>query len=451
MEFFLQHRRVTTLSPQRRKQLFCFLLALITCVTFWPVVHNGFIEYDDDNYIFENPVVSAGLSWFGIGWAFIGVHSANWHPLTWLSHMLDCQLFGLNPGAHHLGNVLFHCANSLLVFWFLDLLTGKFWRSLLVAAIFALHPLRVESVAWAAERKDVLSAFFFLLTLLMYVRHVRAQINLASPQPGVSLRFALLFYLLALLAKPMAVTLPMILLLLDFWPLQRRANFKLQLKEKWPFFFLAIIFCVITWFAQHQQLPAQPTSLLLRLENVASDYLSYLKKILWPHDLSFLYLRPEQISQNHFLLALFVLASFSSAAVTQWRCRPWLMTGWLWFGFMLLPVTAISLHKLSIADRYTYLPGIGFSVMLVWGIAEIGERFWCHRVGKVLATTVALLILFFYVQQTRQQISYWRNTQTLMEHALKLDRNNDVAAQILRIYRFEQEHPGVREKSFPKK
>ncbi len=473
---------MTRLSLQLRKKLFCLLLTLVTLATFWPVIHNGFIEYDDDEYIFENPTVRAGWSAPGFVWAFMGYHCANYHPLAWLSHMTDCQFFGVNAGAHHLMNVLIHCANAVLLLWLLDLLTGKFWRSAFVAAVFALHPLRVESVAWAAERKDVLCAFFFLLTLLAYVKCVRRHAgNMMREACSVNTvgrdvedsritphasparpRLALIFYLLALLAKPMAVTLPVILLLLDFWPLGRIAGnklkvkgspsqnlqpstFNIQLHEKWPFFFLSIVFGATTVFAQHNLLPKQPTTLFTRLEHLTADLFGYVEKILWPQDLSFLYLRPEHISTFHLLTATLLLLGISIFAGFNWRRRPWLLAGWLWFLVMLLPVTAVTLNKLSIADRYTYLPGIGFCVLLVWGTAEVGEKFFVRLVGKIIAVTVAFTILFFCAVQTRQQIGYWKNTQTLMERALQLDPNNDVAAQILRIYRFEQEHPGVRE------
>ena len=456
----MQHPVVNRLSPQLRKKLFCLLLALATLATFWPAIHNGFIEYDDDDYIFENPTVRAGLSWSGVAWAFMGVHAANWHPLTWLSHMVDCQLFGLNPGAHHLVNVLFHCANAVLIFCLLEVLTGKFWRCAFVAAVFALHPLRVESVAWAAERKDVLSAFFFLLALLAYVKYVRREAGFVNektradaiplrPPPAARPRRALLFYLLALLAKPMAVTFPVILLLLDFWPLKRVSSFKFRVSgllfEKWPFFFLSAVFSAVTIFAQHSLLPPQPATLFTRLENMTVDFFGYVEKILWPRDLSFIYLRPEHVSASHLLIAALVLGVISFLALSNWRRRPWLAVGWLWFLVMLLPVTAVTLNKLSIADRYTYLPGIGFCVMFVWGVAEAGGKFIARRAGKIFGVAVALAILFFCALQTRTQIGHWKNTRTLMEHALKIDPENVIARHILGIYIFEQEHPGVRE------
>ena len=446
---FLQHPAVTSPKPQTRKWLFSLLLALVTLATFWPVVHNGFIEYDDDEYIFENPTVRAGWTAPGFAWAFMGFHCANYHPLTWLSHMTDCQFFGVNPAAHHLVNVAFHAANAVLLLWLLDGLTGKFWRSAFVATLFALHPLRVESVAWAAERKDVLCAFFFLLTLLMYVRHVQAQLAGEKRRIGTNLRLALLFYFLALLAKPMAVTLPLVLLLLDFWPLRRDSSFTFQasslLAVKWPFFFLSATFGSLTLFAQHGTLNKETPTLATVFASATADYFEYLQKVFWPQNLSFLYERHAPVTARQLLLAALVLAGISALALFNWRRRPWLAFGWLWFVVMLLPVTMAGLNKLSIADRYTYLPSIGFSVMLVWGITETRQKMFAHPAVKILAATGAAVILVCCARQTQAQISFWKNSQTLTEHALQLDPENDVAAQILRIYRFEQAHPGVRE------
>jgi len=446
---------VTRLSSNPRRWIFCLLLALATLAVYWPVRHNDFINYDDDDYVYANDMVRGGLSWAGFVWAFMGTHAVNWHPLTWLSHMLDCQLFGVNPGAHHLMSVFIHGINAALLLWLLDSLTGKFWRCAFIAALFALHPLRVESVAWAAERKDMLSGFFFLLTLLMYVWHVRAEAQADKPQPGVKLRLALFFYLLALLSKPMVVTLPAVLLLLDFWPLGRFAGsssktavgiFKFQLLEKWPFIFLSAVFCGITLLAQHGILPDQPQNAFSLLGDMLLKYLAYVGMILWPQNLSFLDVRPEHISGLQVLLAALVLAGISAWAVLGWRGRPWATVGWFWFLAMLLPVTAVQLPGLFVADRYTYLPGIGFCLMLVWGIAGIMDRLSVQRAGKIIASVLAVAVLLACAGLTRQQIAYWQNTRTLLEHALKINPNNAVAQINLRVYLFDQEHPGVREK-----
>lgn len=435
------------LSPDLRKRICCLLLALVTFAVFWPVRQNGFIEYDDDDYITENPVVKAGWTLHGVAWAFMGFHAINWHPLTWLSHMTDCQFFGLNAGEHHLVSVFIHCCSAVILLCLLDLLTGKFWRSAFVAALFALFPLRVESVAWAAERKDVLCAFFFLLTLLTYVRHVRAQKPDAPSWTGMELRLSLLFFALALLSKPMAVTLPVILLLLDFWPLQRISDFKAQMplliREKWPFFFLTACFCVITVFAQHEGLPS--ASPWARLAGMVMDYWVYVQKMVWPENLSIVYERPAHISAESLIKALLALVVIWVLAVINWRRRPWLLVGWLWFLVMLLPVTAVTLGGLSVANRYTYLPQIGFLIMLVWGIVETAPAFFNSLAGKITIAITAVVVLCLCAWQTHQEIGYWRNTQTIMERAVKLDPDNGIAAQVLRIYLFEQTHPGVRE------
>ena len=442
---------MTQLSSIQRKWLFSLLLAVVTLAVYWPVRHHDFINYDDDDYVYANATVCAGLTWAGFVWAFMGFHAVNWHPLTWLSHMLDCQLFGVDPGAHHLVNVLYHCANAVLLLWLLDALTGRFWRSTVVAALFALHPLRVESVAWVAERKDVLCSFFFLLTLLMYVRHVRAQAQAAKPHPGIDLRLALFFYLLALLSKSMVVTLPLVLLLLDFWPLNRITNLRAQaaglLLEKWPFFFLSAVFSGITFFAQHGLLPAQPGNTVSLLANMALEHLAYLKLMLWPQNLSFLYIRPEHFSAWQQVVAGLVVTGISVWALLGWRRRPWAVMGWFWFLVMLLPVCTVQLPRLFIADRYTYLPGIGFCVLLVWGVAGLLEVLKDRRIGKMLAGALALAVLLVCAGLTREQLGYWQNTQTLLDRALEIDPNNPVAQINLRVYNIERDHPGVREKS----
>jgi hypothetical protein len=268
------------------------------------------------------------------------------------------------------------------------------------------------------------------------------------PKAGKELRLALLFFLLGLLAKPMVVTLPVILLLLDFWPLQRVSDLKAQLpgllREKWPFFALTVIFCGITLFAQQSAMPAQPAG--SRLAGFLTDYWGYVQKIFWPENLSIVYERHGNITMANVMEALLALAGISVLAGLGWRRWPWLLVGWLWFLVMLLPVTAVTLGGLSIANRYTYLPQIGFLVMLVWGIVEAAPKFFENRAGQAVSAAVVAVILGFYAYRTQIEIGYWRNTQTIMERALKIDSGNGIAAQVLRIYVFEQKHPGVRER-----
>jgi protein O-mannosyl-transferase len=447
---------VTRIQSNRRTWFACLLLAFATFAIYWPVRHYDFVEYDDDGYVFDNPMVRAGLSWRGFAWAFAGGHDCNWHPLTWLSHMADCQLFGLNPGAMHLENVLLHGTNSVLLLLLLNSMTGKLGRSAFVVALFALHPLRVESVAWIAERKDVLSGFFFMLTLWFYVLHAKKQTNGADSkfQKNNFYRLSWLCFILGLLSKPMLVTVPIILLLLDFWPLGRFTIYDLRftagrlIREKIPFFLLSIIAGVITLFAQRAGGGWTPSDshFFQRMANVIIDYCNYIEKLLWPQNLSFLYLRSNQISLAEFFLAVSVLTAISILAAINLRRRPWLAVGWLWFLVMLLPVSGLlQIGRLSIADRYTYLPSIGFYLMAVWGITDLLAILFSKKICRWLAVFGATAILLACAIQTRQQLACWQNTQTLMEHALKIDPDNYVAKVDLGIYLFEKEHPGVRE------
>jgi hypothetical protein len=466
----------------RRIWLAGLLLGLATLAVYWPVRHYGFVDYDDDGYVFNNPTVRGGLSWWGLVWAFVDQHECNWHPLTWLSHMLDCQLFGLNAGAHHLVNVLFHCANAVLLLLLLNTLTGKPGRSAFVAALFALHPMRVESVAWIAERKDVLSGFFFMLTLWLYVLHAQSRpvqsAAAALPEtpgkfpashPKLFYQWSLVCFVLGLLAKPMLVTVPLVLLLIDFWPLQRIKSFPWQepksemlvsnaaiqrlplsklLIEKLPFFLFSLIVGIITLFAQRAGggWVSTHSSLRSRLAGVVISYWEYVEKLFWPQNLTFLYLRADHVSIAEFFLAAGVLSGISLLAAVNLRRRPWLAVGWLWFVIMLLPVSGLlQLARLSIADRYTYLPAIGFYLMVVWGIMDLLGALFSSKVRRVLAAVGAIIILLVCAGLTRQQLSYWQNTGTLMEHALAVNPSNYVAQVDLNIYRFEKAHPGVRE------
>jgi protein O-mannosyl-transferase len=410
---------VTELSTNRRTWITCLLLAFVTFAIYWPVRHYAFVEYDDDDYVSNNPVVRAGLSWPNFVWAFDDQHACNWHPLTWLSHMADCQLFGLNPGAFHLENVLFHCANSVLLLLLLNSM---------------------------------------MLTLWFYVLHAKKQTGGGNPkfQPNNFYRLSWFCFILGLLAKPMLVTVPIILLLLDFWPLKRftiydlRFTFARLLREKIPFFALAIIVGGITLFAQRAGGGWTPagTHFLPRMAGVVVGYWNYIEKLLWPQNLSFLYLRSGHVSLAEFFLAALVLSGISIFAAANFRRRPWLAVGWLWFLAMLLPVSGVlQIGRLSIADRYTYLPAIGFYLLAVWGIMDLLTVSFSQKICRALATAGTTAILLACAILTRQQLSYWQDTQTLMEHALKVDPNNYVAQVDLRVYLFEKEHPGVREKN----
>jgi tetratricopeptide (TPR) repeat protein len=406
-----------------RPRLTALLLALATLLVYLPVTRHAFLSYDDDDYVTNNPMVQQGLTLAGVGWAFTTFHAANWHPLTWLSHMADCEFFNLNAGAHHFVNALFHAANAALLFVLLWRLTGKLQPAALVAALFAWHPLHVESVAWVAERKDVLSVFFALLALLSYAKFARANSRR-------SYWFALVFFALGLLAKPMLVTLPFVLLLLDYWPLGRISNLKSQfsiflplLREKIPFFLLAAASCVVTPMAQRTSAAVVSLAwvpLDYRLENATVATARYLLKMLWPADLAVIY-PPAGIPGAAFSLALAALVLIS---VAVWRARGrsrcWLV-GWLWFLGTLVPVIGLVQVGGSImADRYTYLPSIGVFVAVVFGLQELP---WARKIFP--AGAVALLIAC--VLATERQLAFWRDTETLFRHTLAVTRNNEFA------------------------
>lgn len=425
--------------------LACLFLVIVTLAVYWPARDYKFVAYDDNNYVYQNPTVCAGLTWYGAEWALVDRQADNWHPLTWLSHMLDCQIFGLNAGGPHMVNVAFHCANAVLLFLLLQILTRDFfWRDLFVAALFALHPLRVESVAWISERKDVLSGFFGLLALLCYAKFA---IGARVPKLSIHFRLAVIFFACGLLCKPMLVTLPLLMLVLDYWPLQRfnALTFPHLLKEKVLFFALSVIFCVITMVAQRPGLSGQKLSFITRIESIPVNYLGYIEKLLWPQHLSFLYLQPDTIPPGQFLVAFSVLAGISALVWSlRARCSA-LLAGWLWFMITLLPVCGIVLlARLSIADRYTYLAGIGFYWMTVWGIAEIAGKCFTRKLTPILLASSAVIILAICAVLSRRQLGYWQNTETLYRHALQVDPNNSVAKQNLNIYEFEKSHPDKR-------
>jgi tetratricopeptide (TPR) repeat protein len=425
---------------------------LATLAVYLPVRSNAFV-YDDYDYIINNRMVQNGLTWAGIRWAFTTWHSGNWHPLAWISHMLDCQLFGLNAGPQHVVNVLFHGANAALLFLLLFRLTGCLWPSALVAALFAWHPLHVESVAWIAERKDVLSTFFGLLTLLFYAGYARRVTGNMCQVTGLgkvipasvlsratchASRFywlALVFFALSLMAKPMLVTLPFVMLLLDLWPLQRFSvlNFQLPvfrrlLFEKWPLFLLLAASCVITFLAQrHGQAIASFEQLPLnqRLENASVAYGLYLLKMIWPANLAVLYPLPEKISGLALAASLAVLSGISIAVWLARKCSPCLLVGWLWFLGTLVPVIGlVQAGSQAMADRYTYFPLIGIFIAVVFGARQLANHL---RFPKAVILVPVVMALGACVVTTENQLTYWRNNKSLFVHALDTTRNNFIA------------------------
>ena len=413
------------------------MLVAITLVLYWPARLFDFSGYDDPGYYSENPHVLGGFTGKNIAWAFTNYDMANWHPLTWLSHMLDAEMFGNNPSGPHLVNLLFHTSNVVLLFFLLYRLTAARWQSLVVALIFAVHPLHVESVAWIAERKDLLCAFFTLLALVFYARYVELATN-GKPGAGRYYGGCLACFALGLMSKPMIVTLPFLLLLLDWWPLNRIRDFqagqgrfsslKRLLIEKIPFLILSLVASVVTYLVQDKGLALQTLAsfpLSVRLENTFVSYVRYVGKVLWPMTLAIPYPYPDRWPVALVILSVLLFAGASVAAL--WLVRKWppAFTGWFWFVGMLIPIIGlVQVGTQSMADRYAYLPMVGLLIIIVWGLAKLAA--YCN-VTKVQATIAVLLILAAYSVRTRQQLAYWHNDGMLFGHALNVTTNNYVA------------------------
>ena len=402
----------------------CFALGLVTLAVYAQVRHFDFVGFDDPEYIIKNPHVLAGLSRAGLKWAFAHFHSGNWHPLTWLSHMLDCDLFGERPGCFHLTNVTLHLASSCLLYLTFQNLTRARWPSALVAALFALHPLHVESVAWLSERKDVLSTFFLMLAFWTYAQYAQKKSRNSQPAP-FNYFFSLLFFALGLMAKPMIVTLPCVLLLLDFWPLRRwrmqrgwaglRAAWPL-LREKAPFFLLAIISCVVTYAAQKSADSIGSSDLSTRIGNALQSCGNYLAKTFWPCDLAHFYPYPKSFSPVRVITAALLLMTITVAALLERQRRPHLIMGWLWFLGGLMPVIGlVQCGRQAMADRFVYVPLIGLFIMLVWTMAGWAEN---NRLRQSIAALLAVAGLTLCAVSASHQVAYWRNSLTLFEHSL---------------------------------
>jgi Flp pilus assembly protein TadD len=410
-------------SAQRwRTPVVCLALAAITFAVFGQTLTHQFVNYDDETYVYDNPMVARGLTIKGIIWAF-SCHAANWHPLTWLSHMLDCQLYGLHPGGHHLTNVLLHTATVIALFLVLRQMTGAFWRSAFVAAVFAIHPLRVESVAWVAERKDVLSGLFFMLTIGAYARYARQSWSFGR------YGLVMLLFALGLMCKPMLVTLPLVLLLLDYWPLQRVETRKFSglVLEKLPLLALSAASCVATLLAQYEGIQSAGSfSTPIRLANALVACVVYLGQMVWPAKLAVFYPYPNNgLPAWEAALAGTLLAGLSAIAWWQRRKQGWLITGWGWYLVMLLPVAGIIQVGLQAhADRYTYLPQIGIYVAATWWVAERGAK-W--RVSRAVVRGLAAGVLGALMLCAWKQTACWKNSENLWGHALACTSGNSMA------------------------
>ena len=437
--------------PRDHTLLVCLLLAVVTLAIFSPALFNDFVNYDDLSYVTSNPHIQSGLTPDAVAWAFTTGHASNWHPLTWISHMLDWQFSGKNPAGHHATSILFHVANTLLLFLLLKKISGAVWRSAFVAALFALHPVHVESVAWISERKDVLSAFFFLLTLWAYAGYaqkaeIRGQMSEVR-NPAFNLRpltsglywLALFFLALGLMSKPMLVTTPFVLLLFDYWPLHRfelkTQNSKLKtvawlIAEKIPFFALAVASSLATFIVQKKG--GAVTSILAlpldsRIGNALVSYIRYLGKTFWPDNLAILYPYPpsRHWATSQVIGSVAILLAITACAIWLARRRKYFLVGWLWFLGTLVPVIGlVQVGIQAMADRYTYIPLIGIFFAAVWWIADATQS---KRWQPFVLGTFAAIVLVVCARLTERQIAFWHDSETLFGNAVAVTEKNYLA------------------------
>jgi tetratricopeptide (TPR) repeat protein len=426
----VNHRRYTPPAVSKRKKpsiesesrrshaayWICALLIAGNLAIYGQVVRHPFVDFDDDLYVSKNPNVQSGLTADGVSWAFRTFHAANWHPVTWLSHMVDVELFGMNPGGHHATNLVLHIFNTLLVFGLLRRMTKALWPSAVAAALFAVHPMHVESVAWVAERKDVLSTFFWLLTILAYTRYADDTSSWRWYAATVGA------FAVGLMAKPMLVTLPFVLLLLDHWPLRRFDRLLPLLREKLPLFALSVASSVVTYIAQSsggamQDFRSVPFS--YRVANVLVSYALYLYALIWPQGLAVYYPYPSDGRPLAAALsALALLAAVTWLAIRSVRQRPYLLTGWFWYLGTMVPVIGlVQVGGQSMADRYSYVPFIGLSIMIAWSVADL-------RVAWRVRATAAAVVLVVLGSISWTQARYWSDSATLFERALAVTHDN---------------------------
>jgi protein O-mannosyl-transferase len=450
----------------RHTLLICLFLAITVIAIYWQVHNHDFVGFDDNEYIMENRHVLTGLTSGNVVWAFTTFHAGNWHPLTWISHMVDCQLFGLKPGLHHLVNLFFHMANAILLFLIFRRMTNALWQSAFVAAVFAIHPLHVESVAWVAERKDVLSTFFWMLAMGAYAFYV-------EKRKVKRYLLTFFFFALGLMAKPMLITLPFVLLLLDYWPLSRltigksSVNERTQsekslntcskkkergrytkkaehenktekqtrqgprmvqvILEKVPFFVLSLASSIVTYVAQQKggavgSLQSYPLS--ARIANALVSYCGYIGKMVWPENLAVLYPHPGMLPTWQVIGAVLILGLTTFLIIRAVKRYPYLTTGWLWYLGTLVPVIGlVQVGAQALADRYTYIPIIGVSIMVAWGVPELLKK-WRHRNTALAAMAVITLSILSYA--TWGQVQYWQNSITLFKHTVERTTNNPI-------------------------
>src|SRR6266403_3657741 len=440
-ELFLSAQKRTLLRCRLLCLLLCLILIAVVLVFYSPVTHNGFLNYDDDQYITNNPHVRAGLTWQTVKWAFISYDQANWHPLTWISHAFDCELFGLNPAGHHYVSVLLHAANAVLLFLLLQNATGFRWRSFMVAALFALHPVNVESVAWAAERKNVLSTLFFLLALRAYVWYAR--------RPELR-RYTLVAccFALGLLCKPQVITFPFLLCLLDYWPLCRIGPSAVAgpaaqgnvpkfgsgwlVLEKLPLLLLSAASAVVTMKAQKAGGAVQSLfqySLLLRLETAVISYVGYLGKAFWPSKLAALYPHPTRLYPAWQVAAAVIVLILATALALRGRGQKYLAVGWFWFLGSFLPMIGlVQVGAQAMADRYAYIPFVGLFLMVTWMAADWAKA---HQLSARWLAIPAVSCLLVLGALTYRQVGYWHDIPSFWLRTLALTQNNYVAHDTL--------------------
>ena len=412
----------------RQKLIIYIILAIITVAVFWQVNKFDFINFDDNLYVTANPNIMSGITLQGFTWAFTTRYFDFWTPLVWLSFMLDYQLYGLKAGGYHVTNLIFHVLSTLLLFWLFCRMTGAVWKSAFVAAFFALHPLHVESVVWVSERKDVLSAFFWMLTLCLYVFY--------TERPNIKRYLAVIFaFILALLSKPMVVTLPAIMILLDYWPLNRfdskKENlFSWQLKEKFIFFILSSVLTIVTIYNPNnhgiqEKIDIIHFPLLSRLANDSIAYVVYLEKTLWPHDMTIFYPFISQISAWKVTGSLLLIILITAISIVIVKSKPYVLVGWLWFAFSLLPVLGtIHICSYMMADHYHYLTSIGLAIILAWSTPAFIRN---EQLKKRVLFLLSVVVLIIMASLTWKQCNYWKDSIELWQHALNVTDNNYIA------------------------
>jgi protein O-mannosyl-transferase len=412
--------------PLKQKFIVYIILTIVTFVVYWQVHQYEFVNLDDFAYVTENRNIQSGITSEGTRWAFSTKFFGLWNPLVWLSFMLDYQLFGLNAGGYHVTNLILHTLSALLLFWLFNRMTGAIWKSAFVAAFFALHPLHVESVAWIAERKDVLSAFFWMMTLCLYVYY--------TEKPIIRRYLLVLFsFVCALMSKPMVITLPVIMILLDYWPLSRcrigieshkKNSFLQQLKEKMPFFISSLIFIVFTLYNSDKS-GVKYFSLVSRIDNALVSFVIYLEKTFWPHDMASFYSFPINIPLWQVIGASLLIIFITTIVIIMAKRLPYLFVGWIWYVITIAPVIGIIQISVSVpyamADRYHYLPSIGIAIMMAWGIPSLLPS---KQIRKNILFPVAITFLAILAVLSWQQCGYWKNSVNLWSHALRVTKGN---------------------------